>query len=198
MNIQLQCQCGIVKGFVESKYSYGRAMCYCHDCRAYIRFLGHEHEILNQQGGTDTLAMLPAAVHIREGIDQLACMSLSPRGLLRWYTRCCRTPIGHTPRNQKISYVGLVWWSLPSLNASGIPLNMVINISSATGAVKSTPIASFFGTVRVIWNLIVARVTRKYQLNPFFVENSDTPIKVPYVLTKAERDALSDRNNESL
>jgi hypothetical protein len=35
-------------------------------------------------------------------------MSLSDKGMLRWYASCCNTPIGNTSRDFKVSHVGLL------------------------------------------------------------------------------------------
>ncbi len=59
-------------------------------------------------GGTDVVATLPRHVRFTQGIEALACMSLSETGMLRWYARCCNTAIGNTPRNFKVSHVGLI------------------------------------------------------------------------------------------
>jgi hypothetical protein len=34
-------------------------------------------------------------------------MRLSDKGLLRWYARCCNTPIANTPANYKASFAGI-------------------------------------------------------------------------------------------
>jgi hypothetical protein len=47
-------------------------------------------------------------VHSEQGLGRLRCVSLSPRGLYRRYAGCCRTPIGNTPRDPRVSHVGLV------------------------------------------------------------------------------------------
>lgn len=188
----LQCQCGAIRGYADLQHSYGRAVCYCADCQAYARFLGCEGEILDVHGGTDILAMLPAGVHFTTGIDKLACMSLSDKGLLRWYASCCRTPIGNTPRDQKTAYVGLVAMSLPSLDKSVEPPRMVLNIGSARGTVRAAPFATFLGIVRIMWNVIGARLGKRYKTNPFFTSDSNIPIRPPKILASAERKALAD------
>ena len=43
------------------------------------------------------------ATAFTQGKDRLACMSLSDKGMLRWYTTCCNTPIGNTMRNSRFS-----------------------------------------------------------------------------------------------
>jgi len=38
----------------------------------------------------------PDCVHIDDGAEHLACLRLSPKGLLRWYASCCDTPLANT------------------------------------------------------------------------------------------------------
>ena len=107
MNTQLRCRCGTIQGTVDPRHVYARAVCYCKDCQAFARFLGSPDQILDRQGGTEIVAILPAAVQFTTGVEKLACMSLSDKGLLRWYASCCRTPIGNTPRDRSTPYVGI-------------------------------------------------------------------------------------------
>jgi hypothetical protein len=130
MNHPLRCRCGSVQGHVaEPQRAMARAVCYCKDCQAYAHFLGRAH------GGTDVIAIHPQHVALTQGLDALACMALSPRGLLRWYANCCRTPIGNTSRNPKTAYVGLVHTCLEGagvpIERSFGPVGMRLNTTSA-------------------------------------------------------------------
>ena len=118
-------------------------------------------------------------------------MSLSEQGLLRWYTSCCNTPIGNTPRDFRTSYVGLIHSCLakraPSLQDSFGPVRMVLQTKSANGQVKATPMSNFVTLLRIMKSVIATRISGSYKCNPFFVEDSGVPIRQPRVLTKAER-----------
>ena len=192
MNHPLQCQCGTLKGYVSPPAMASRGVCYCKDCQAFAHFLDRPGDsVLNQLGGTEIVATLPKHVHFTQGLEALVCMSLSDHGLLRWYTSCCNTPIGNTPRDHKTSYVGLIHSCLakrgPSLQESFGPVRMVLQTESAKGPVKSTPMSNVVTLVKIMTSVIATRISGKYKRNPFFVENSGTPIKQPRVLTKAER-----------
>jgi hypothetical protein len=192
MNHPLQCQCGTLKGYVSPPEMVNRALCYCKDCQAFAHFLERAGDtVLDELGGTEIVATLPKHVHFTQGLEALVCMSLSDHGLLRWYTSCCNTPIGNTPRDFKTSYVGLIHSCLatraPSLEDSFGPVRMVWQTKSAKGHVKSTPMSNFVTMLRIMKSVIGARISGSYKHNPFFVEDSGTPIKQPRVLTKAER-----------
>jgi hypothetical protein len=169
-----------------------RAVCYCKDCQAFAHFLERPDDaVLNELGGTEIVATLPRHVHFTHGLEALACMSLSDHGLLRWYTTCCKTPVANTPRDFKTSYVGLIHSCLgkraPSLQDSFGPVRMVLQTSSAKGKVTSTPMSNFVNLLKIMTSVIAARMSGHYKSNPFFIEDSGTPIKQPRVLTKAER-----------
>ena len=191
MNHPLRCRCGSLQGYVVPSAAATRAICYCKDCQAYARFLGVPG-VVDSRGGTEVVASLPKHLHFTAGEQELACMSLSPRGLLRWYAKCCNTPIGNTPRNYKVSYVGLVHSCLetrsPPLNASFGPLRVAVNTRSALGKVRTTPVGTLIGVLRLMKSLLSARLSGAYKDNPFFLASSGIPIRQPHVLSEAERD----------
>jgi hypothetical protein len=190
MNHPLQCRCGTLKGHVSPPDMANRGVCYCKDCQAFAHFL-ERPDVLNEQGGTEIVATLPRHVHFTQGLEALACMSLSEQGLLRWYASCCNTPIANTPRDFKTPYVGLLHSCLsmraPSLQDSFGPVRMVLQTKSAKGQVKSTPVSNFVTLLRIMTSVIATRMSGGYKRNPFFVEGSGTPIRQPRVLTRAER-----------
>jgi hypothetical protein len=192
MNHPLQCRCGKLQGYVSPTGVAARAVCYCKDCQAFARFLERSDEaVLNELGGTEIVATLPRYVHFTQGVEALLCMSLSDHGLLRWYTSCCNTAIGNTPRDFKTSYVGVIHSCLsqraPSLQDSFGPVRMVLNANSARGKVTSTPMSNVITLMKIMKSVIAARMSGSYKNNPFFVEKSGAPINQPHVLSKAER-----------
>ena len=194
MNFALRCRCGAVAGQLESPQRAGRAVCYCRDCQAFARFLGAPERVLDAQAGTDIIATSPRFVRFTRGTEHLRCVSLSPQGLLRWYAACCRTPIGNTPRDPKLSYVGLVHsflaGSANELDAAFGPAKVNLNTASAAGAVKATPLPLLGALFKIVRNVLGSRLTGKYRDNPFFVPGSTTPRVAPQVLAADERRAL--------
>lgn len=195
MNHALQCRCGTVKGQVARAETANRGVCYCKDCQAFARFLCHPDEILDESGGTDVVATLASNVTITEGASALACMSLTEKGLLRWYARCCNTPIGNTTRNFKLSYVGLVHNCLESsgapLDAAFGPVRMRVNTQSATrGRPSATPLATVAAVLRLMASIGRVRLDGSYRRTPFFDAQRGTPVVAPTVISSAERDRL--------
>jgi hypothetical protein len=192
MTMQLRCRCGTVRGEMDTGRAYARATCYCKDCRAFARFLG-QPGVLDASGGTDVVATAPAAVRFTSGSEHVACMSLSPKGLLRWYASCCRTPLGNTPRDPKVLYAGLVaacFDAAPQVvdAAFGPRGRIVLNTGSATAPVRTTPLAFLTGGLRIVAGLIRARLRRE-RTSPFF-DASGRPLREPDVISREQRAAL--------
>jgi hypothetical protein len=189
MQHPLQCRCGTVKGSVSNVQSANRVVCYCRDCQAFARFLGQEGETLDAQGGSEVVQTLPKNVTFSQGAEALACMRLTDKGMVRWYASCCKTPIGNTLENYKISFVGLLHNCLEthgqSLQDSFGAIRTYANPQGATGEPK--PKATGMGAT--IWwfakTILKARVNGDYQHTPLFKDGK--PIAIPRVLSSAER-----------
>jgi len=194
MNFPVRCRCGQLEGHVTSTDRAGRAVCYCRDCQAFARFLGNPERILNELGGTDIIATNPRFFRITRGKEQIRCMSLSEKGLLRWYAACCRTPIGNTPRNPKLSYLGLVRNCLAGspreLDQAFGPAKVAINTASATGKVDSRPWATFTAVLKITRNVAGSRLSGTYRENSFFKPGTAQPLVAPQVLAATERRLL--------
>ena len=189
MAIAFRCRCGALQGEVEPARAYVRAICHCRDCQTGARALGWGAEVLDANGGTDIVAMRPSGLRFTSGAGKLACLSLGPRGLLRWYAACCGTPIANTPRNPRFAYVGLVAANLAStaddVDALFGPARAALNPQSATGEVKSTPLLNAWGLFAILRGLLAARLGGSYRQNPFF--QLGAPVREPRVLSLEER-----------
>ena len=194
MNHPLRCRCGTLKGYVSHPEKVSRGVCYCKDCQAFAHFLGTPGDILDEMGGTDVVATLPKYVTITQGVGALACMSLTETGMLRWYASCCNTPIGNTPRDFKVSHVGLIHTCLEypprTLEGSFGPVRMRVNTKHAKGKPKSMPISTIASVLRFMSSLIRARLDGSYKNTPFFDPDRGTPFVPPKVLTGSERERV--------
>lgn len=192
MMMPLRCHCGAVRGEMDSERAYARATCYCRDCRAFARFLGVPG-VLDAMGGTDIVPVAPAAVRFTAGTEHVVCMSLSPKGLLRWYAACCRTPLANTPREPKLPYVGMVsaCFDAPPQEvdaAFGPRDRMVLNTQSATAPVNSTPMHLLVGSLRILMGVLGVKLRRE-RTWPFFDANGH-PLREPDVVSRERRVAL--------
>jgi hypothetical protein len=206
----IRCRCGAFEARVDHPRSGTRAVCYCRDCQAYAHFLELPERMLDENGGTDIVAVRPRFVTIVRGKEKLACMSLSASGILRWHTRCCGTPIGNTPRDLKQSHVGLVHTCLESavdrathvsdsahqgsgaanqlLDEAFGPVAMRVFRRHAKGRVDGESRARFVVAVAgYLASMTWTRVSGRYRVNPFFDPVTHAPISAPRVLTEDER-----------
>jgi hypothetical protein len=192
----LQCRCGRVKGHVVNLSEANRIVCYCKDCQAFAHFLGRGADVLDPSGGTDVVQTLPRNVVFMSGRDALACMRLTEKGLLRWYASCCKTPIGNTADNFKLSFIGLIHSCLDegdrSVDQSFGPARVRVHTNSARhdprGNPKPRSQGTFIAVLKIVRGLIKARLNGSYKDTPFFEHG--TPIVKPKVLSESERAAV--------
>jgi hypothetical protein len=186
MTYSLRCNCGKVKGILQPSKDINRCVCYCSDCQAFAGFLKRERDILDEMGGTSILQTIPEHVSFVEGTEHLACIRLTENGLLRWYAACCNTPIGNTPPNFKLPFIGLIHNCLSvepaSLNETFGPIRMHVSTQEAIGEPKPQSMGVLAGTLRVMGMVFRSRLDGSYQQNPFFVSATAAPIVTPKVL----------------
>lgn len=188
---RFQCRCGRLQGEMAQPEQAMRAVCYCRDCQAYAHLLGQPQQVLDAHGGTDIVATQSRYVRFTSGAESLACLSLSPRGLLRWYAGCCRTPIANTARDWKLPYAGMVHSCLrqPQPMETSFPrIEMVVNTKSAKGAPPQVSrTRGVLRFARLMLRILAARARGAYRQTPFF-DASGAPVVEVKV---AEREAVA-------
>lgn len=175
LTIPLKCQCGTVQGSVQlaSSKTGNHVVCYCTDCQAFANHLPDTSDILDEWGGTAVYQVAPWTVSFDQGADQLRCLRLTPKGLYRWYTACCQTPVGNTV-SVKFPFVGLIHSFLDEGGETGTligPIRGYHKVESAMGDIpqhikdKGMPLSTF---VRLLWRLLKWKVTAGGKHNPFY------------------------------
>jgi hypothetical protein len=194
MNHPLRCTCGALKGYVSHPERVNRVVCYCRDCQAFAHYLGRAGEILDAKGGTDVIQTIPANVTFTTGQEVLACMRLTEKGLVRWYAKCCNTPVGNTLADYRISFIGLVHSCLQagdqSLDDSFGPVRMWSFTKSAKGKVDSHRIAMIAGILRFTGMVARARISGDYKRTPLFSLGTGAPVTIPKILSPSERETV--------
>ena len=191
MKHKIQCQCGKLTGEIQGKGVSCRGVCYCADCQTFAKFLGRPGEVLDAHGGTEVVQVAQPRVAFLQGQAHLAAVRLSPKGIVRWYAACCKTPIGNTLINPKVSFFGLIHTVLDraKLDADFGKSIARVNVHSATGSPKPKQ-KGLSGTVlRFLWIIGVTRITGKYRQSPLFNASGDLIVK-PTILTREEREHL--------
>ena len=173
-----------------------RVVCYCEDCQAFARFL-ERPDVLDAAGGTDIFQMPPGRLKLTAGMDAVRCLRLSKRGIFRWYTDCCRTPIGNTA-GPRVPVIGVIHSFMDHKadgrsrnDVLGPPLCRIYERSAIGPHPPTAPLPPSFGvfvqraaTMLGWWARGLGRPT------PFFDDRTKAPRSVPRVLTASERATL--------
>ena len=194
--MEIQCECGQfrarLKAFPDS--TPGRLVCYCDDCQAYLHYLKRE-DLLDVNGGTEVIPAYPSDVEIVSGLEHLKCTRLSPNGTLRFSTTCCNTPIVNT--RAKAPWAGFLSGVYTKKDSQWLDKTLGPVRSRIMGAyAKGSPPAgtparfNFKGMLTVMPFIVKGAILGKSKPSPFLAEDGVTPVVQPYVLSKAERQAL--------
>lgn len=199
--VPLRCRCGQVRGTATevSPSSGNRLVCYCDDCQAFARFLERD-DITDAAGGTDIYQMAASRMKITAGAEALRCVRLSPRGLIRWYTECCHTPVGNTV-NARVPVIGVASVFMDH-QSDGRSRDEVLGppVCGCFGrfAVGGLPAGAHPKVpprvmLRLLGLLMRWWLTGKGKPSPFFDAGIGAPRVQPRVLDRAEREALRRR-----
>lgn len=196
-NLPLQCRCGHVRGVAHavSPSAGFRFVCYCTDCQTFPRFLNRP-DVLDIAGGTDIFHMPMGHVKITEGMDAVRCLCLSSK-VLRWYTVCCKTPIGNTAAGPGFPVVALIHSFMSNAvdghsrdDILGPQLCRIFERSATQPLPPAVPPPPSFGFfVRRIGKILGWLLRGLGTPNPFF-DDHGAPISEPCVLTPSERATL--------
>ena len=139
--------------------------------------------------------MSQSRLQIDTGLDQLACVRLTAKGLLRWYARCCNTPIGNTLANPRVSIVGLIHTCLDpaTIDRDFGAVTAAVNTHTATGSTmpRQHRLLSTIGKFLVM--SIADRISGRYRQSPLF-SRAGSPVVEPRVLATEEVARLKTRN----
>ena len=189
--VELRCRCGEVRARITdaSPRTVNRVVCYCGDCQAFAHQLGRA-DLLDAQGGSDIIQFAPATLTFVQGQDRIVGLRLTPKGLFRWYARCCNTPVGNTV-TPAIPFVGILSQTVgDATGAFGPPVGAILG-KHAIG----TPPAGSTGLnlpllLRAIGNVLGWRLSGKAWPHPFFEKGKSEPVYPVTVLSSEQRDAL--------
>ena len=176
------CRCGATRWTIDADAPGTHVECYCADCQTFLRHL-KATDWLDAAGGTELFQTLPHAVRFTTGEENLRLLRLGPKGLMRWYTGCCGTPVANTLASPGLPFIGVIL--RPGQSGFG-PVVTHANIAAALKPVRQRGIGrAVFGVLsRAAW----AKLTASRRTNPFFGADR-TPTVAPMVLTLAQRDA---------
>lgn len=191
----LRCRCGEVEGQLADAApdKVTRIVCYCDDCQAFLHQIGRA-DLLDANGGTDIVQVAPSTLRITRGADRIVGLRLGPKGLFRWHTTCCQTPMGNT-LSPSVPFIGIVAQGFDATPggpdaAFGQPIGKILG----KFAIGTPPPGSTGLNVRLILRAVRSilgwRLRGKTWPHPFYDQATSAPKHPVTVLSKSERDAL--------
>lgn len=183
----IQCDCGAFKAELTGfpKNTPGRLVCYCADCQAYLQKLGRA-EHLDAHGGTEVIPVYPDEFKILSGADKLQCNRLTKKGLNRFSTTCCNSPIANCVAG--FPWVGVLHSAYTASDAGSLerlgPIRSRIMGKSATGSppFKIAAKLDFKAFLAVFPFMLKGKLFGKARNNPFFEADGKRPITEPKLL----------------
>lgn len=193
--LEIACRCGQVRATLDepSPRALGRTVCYCADCQAFAHHLGRA-DLLDAKGGSDIVPVAPAALVFRQGLDRIAAVRLSPKGVHRFYATCCRTPLGNAV-GPKVPFVGLL---TEAFRASGQkpddilqpPVGAIFGEYALGGLPPGSKGVRFGFMLTAILRIVGWRLAGRVWPHPFFDRESKRPLYPVTVLSREQREAL--------
>src|SRR5436309_3774439 len=193
--VEVRCRCGEVRGVVAnaSPRTVNRVVCYCDDCQAFAHQLGRA-DLLDAQGGTDIVQVAPAAVSFAQGQHRIVGLRLTPKGLFRWHTSCCNTPIGNT-LTPAIPFVGIVAQVFDTGaqhpdQVFGAPIGAILGKYAIGEAPAGSTGMNLSVLLPAIGKVLGWRLRGRNWPHPFFKPRTREPIYPLTVLAREQRETL--------
>ncbi len=182
------CRCGKVRGRISpaSARSGTRLLCHCRDCRAAARYLGRGDIA---QDGVDLVQTSPDTIDIETGTGHLAILRLGPKGPLRWYAGCCKTPMFNTLARPGLAFVAVLLDTTDKPGAFG-PVVAHSFVPQPGGPPRHKNGGRM--VVRVLSRMIAARLSGRWKRTPFFDLQTGDPIAPIHLIDREARAALYD------
>jgi hypothetical protein len=192
---KLRCRCGEVTGKVSdaSPSTLNRVICYCSDCQAFAHYLGRA-DLLDTHGGSDIVQVAPASVTLDRGTMRIAALRLSEKGPYRFYTSCCKTPVGNMA-GPAIPFIGIVAQAFEGDARSrdellGKPTGGIHGQDAVGTAPPGTRKVRPRIMIRAIRLVLGWRLSGRAWPHPYFDRGANAPKYPVKVLSLAEREAL--------
>ncbi len=180
------CNCGTLHGHITAAgvHSGTHVSCFCNDCRAAQLYFRQPDPA---PGPVDILQMSPEEIRFDGGVEQLALMQLSPKGMLRWYAKCCNAPLATTPRTAKVPFAGFIVRRIADPSQLG-PITTRGFIPQPDGKQSHEKVR--YAAVGLLKRLMKSWLSGSWKKTPFFDASSGDPVAIPTILSKAERAAF--------
>ncbi|MFC4347426.1 DUF6151 family protein [Kordiimonas lipolytica] len=198
-DVSVSCTCGKVKGVIHglSAASSNHVQCPCKGCQSYAHYLGRAADMLDEAGYSNIFQIDPVTFEIKEGLEHLACVRMTPKGPLRWYTDCCKTPLGNTLPKGGVPFLGV----LPICTGYKGTDQAVVEMVGPVRAVANEKRPQTLAEKLKVWGMLAHlmrlllwwRIRGGKSWKPFFDKDTLRPIRKPITISKAESKALAEK-----
>jgi len=183
-DLKLSCKCEKMQGIVvDIKPGKGtRLMCYCADCQAFAQYLQPDGALLDEYGGTQVLQLAPSMLSIEQGKEYLSCLRLTKKGLYRWYSTCCNTPIANTV-SRKIPFIGLHRAFIDNKQDIDAAIGKVVGSVGISDAKAGLPNAEVLAQqqgkikFKIVLTLLTWKLLGKGRTQPFYSDDGKAVVK---------------------
>jgi hypothetical protein len=194
-DLSLRCRCGAVRGVARDALpgKVNHCFCYCDDCQAFVHFLGRADDVFDAHGGTEITQMSQANVGFTAGTDKIAAIRLTPKGLIRWYTTCCGTPIGNTLGTSAMPFIGVIHAFIDAPSEALGPIRGRGWAKRAKGGRDAVPkdgLPDAVMVARVLGKLLKWRLRGDHKHSALFHAAAGKPLAEPRVLAEGDRERL--------
>ena len=186
-DLALSCQCGKVTGTAinVTPKNGNRVVCCCRACQEFAEHLKSAKQTLDEFGGTEIYQTSQSQVKIETGAEHLRCLRLTRKGLARWYTDCCNTPVGNT-QNANVPFIGVIhsFWKDDGQRDQLLgPVIAYVQTQYAKGNPTHPKAAAKYPlgiTLNIIRKMLTWKLTGKGKPTAFFADGK--PIVKPLIV----------------
>lgn len=174
--VAIACECGQVKGELDIlPNAHFHVHCLCCDCQNFASYLDQEEQILDEHGGTELFQTYPSALRFNQGEQYIEAIQFKQKGLYRWHTSCCKSPLANTMASSGVPFVGVVVNCLQFVNEEQKlsilgPVSMKAFGKYAKGEMPSDahPRFSMSAMPKILWFMLKGLIGKKQKGSPFF------------------------------
>ncbi|WP_271077958.1 DUF6151 family protein [Aurantiacibacter sp. MUD61] len=193
--LEFRCKCGAVGGTIDIPPPVDGEVivCHCTDCRDFVRLCGKSEIMLDDLGGVSLFNFRGSRLHFSSGLEQMRCLHMTEKPVLRWVCSCCDTPMFNSFATTRIPFLDIFTATIKDIS----PLRGLTSKArhlfpdSATGDASDLPASTPAGLIlRTTPRIVREYVSGGRKANPLFDAKTGEPIAVPRRVSQAERAAI--------
>ena len=194
-DLPLSCTCGKVRCTLHDAgpETGNRFVCFCSDCRDFIRLLGREDEVLTEHGGVSVYHTRVGHLELVEGAQNLAAIHLTEKPLMRWYSACCDTPFFSTSNKPQKAFLSVNTFTIDPARLETVIGAPVFNVfaNEATRPDPPGQSPSLMAIIpRFLPRILMDSLGGGWRKSQLFDADTHEPIAAPRRLTAAEKQRL--------